>query len=111
LYFHKNRVFDPIGYSISSSLIEEKGNIDIKNFNRVFIFNLAELLKVFQVKLIKIDIEGSEESIWPIIEMYFTNIEFLLLEIHKTNSTEFSTKVKNFIKNNNLSSKWKVDWL
>jgi FkbM family methyltransferase len=111
LYFHKNRVFDPIGYSISSSLIEEKGNIDIKNFNRVFLFNLAELLKVFQVKLIKIDIEGSEESIWPIIEMYFTNIEFLLLEIHKTNSTEFSTKVKNFIKNNNLSSKWKVDWL
>ena len=110
LYFHKNRVFDPIGYSISSSLIEVKENIDIKNFSRVFILNLAEFLKVFQIKLIKIDIEGSEESIWPIIEMYFANIEFLLMEIHKTNSTEFSTKVKDFIHRNNLSLKWKVDW-
>ena len=111
LYFHKNRMFDPIGYSISSSLIEEKDNIDKNNFSRVLVFNLGEFLKEFKIKLIKIDIEGAEQSIWPVIERSFANIEFLLLEIHETNSNEFSTTIVDFIQRNNLASKWKIDWL
>ncbi len=111
LYFHKNRVLDPIGYSISSSLIQEKDNIDKNNFSQVLIFNLGEILKELSVKLIKIDIEGAEQNIWPIIERSFANIEFLLLEIHKTNSNEFSKTVIDFIQRNNLATKWKIDWL
>lgn len=111
LYFHKDRVFDPIGYSISSSLMKDKDNIDKNNFSRVLVFNLGEFLKEFKIKLIKIDIEGAEQSIWPIIERNFANIEFLLLEIHKTNSNEFIKTVVDFIQRNNLEPKWRIDWL
>jgi len=111
LYFHKNRNFDPIGLSISSSLIEEKENIDKNSFNRVLSINLEELLKVFSIKLMKIDIEGNEKNIWPIIEIGFDNIEYLLLEVHKTNSNEFITTITDFIQRNNLAPKWKIDWL
>jgi hypothetical protein len=89
----------------------DKNNIDKNNFSRVLVFNLEEFLKEFKIKLIKIDIEGAEQSIWPIIERSFANIELPLLEIHKTNSNEFSSTIVDFIQRNNLTPKWKIDWL
>ena len=89
----------------------DKNNIDKNNFSRVLVFNLEEFLKEFKIKLIKIDIEGAEQSIWPIIERSFAHIEFLLLEIHKTNSNEFIKTVVDFIQRNNLEPKWRIDWL
>ena len=60
LYFHKDKKIDPIGFSISSSLVEEKANIDNSFFNPVLCIDLEVIVKELPIKLLKIDIEGAE---------------------------------------------------
>ena len=110
-YFHKNKKIDPIGFSISSSLIEEKANIDNSFFNSVLCIDLEVLIKELQIKLIKIDIEGAEALIWPAIKQNYQNIEYLLLEIHKTINKDLTSEIELFIKQNSLQNKWRTDWL
>ena len=110
-YYHKNKKIDPIGFSISSSLLEEKANIDNSFFNSVLCINLEVLIKELPIKLIKIDIEGAEAMIWPAIKQNHQNIEYLLLEIHKTINKDLISEIELFIKENSLQNKWRTDWL
>jgi len=110
-YFHKNKKIDPIGFSISSSLLEEKANIDNSFFNFVLCINLEVLVKELPIKLIKIDIEGAEALIWTAIKQNHQNIEYLLLEIHKTINKDLISEIELFIKQNSLQNKWRTDWL
>ena len=110
-YFHKNKKIDPIGFSISSSLIEEKANIDNSFFNSVLCIDLEVLIKELPIKLIKIDIEGAEALIWPAIKQNHQNIEYLLLEIHKTINKDLTDEIELFIKQKSLQNKWRTDWL
>ena len=110
-YFHKNKKIDPIGFSISSSLLENKPNIDDSFFNSVLCINLEVLIKELSIKLIKIDIEGAEALIWPTIKQNYQNIEYLLLEIHKTIDKDLTSEIKLFIEQNGLQNKWRTDWL
>ena len=110
-YFHKNKKIDPIGFSISSSLLEEKANIDNSFFNSVLCIDLEVLIKELPIKLIKIDIEGAEALIWPAIKQNYQNIEYLLLEIHKTIKKDLTSEIELFIKQNSLQNKWRTDWL
>ena len=110
-YFHKNKKIDRIGFSISSSLIEEKANIDNSFFNSVLCIDLEVLIKELPIKLIKIDIEGAEALIWPAIKQNHQNIEYLLLEIHKTINKDLTNEIELFIKQNSLQNKWRTDWL
>ena len=110
-YFHKNKKIDPIGFSISSSLMEEKTNIDNSFFNSVLCINLEIIVKDLPIKLIKIDIEGAESLIWPIIKANYQNIEYLLLEIHRTINENLTGEIELFIKQNGLQNKWRTDWL
>jgi hypothetical protein len=61
--------------------------------------------------LIKIDIEGAEALIWPTIKQNYQNIEYLLLEIHKTIDRDLTSEIKLFIEQNGLQNKWRTDWL
>ena len=110
-YFHKNKKIDPIGFSISSSLLENKPNIDNSFFNSVLCIDLEVLIKELPIKLIKIDIEGAEALIWPTIKQNYQNIEYLLLEIHKTIDKDLTIEIKLFIEQNGLQNKWRTDWL
>jgi FkbM family methyltransferase len=110
-YFHKNKKIDPIGFSISSSLLENKPNIDNLFFNSVLCIDLEVLIKELPIKLIKIDIEGAEALIWPTIKQNYQNIEYLLLEIHKTIDKDLTSEIKLFIEQNGLKNKWRTDWL
>jgi FkbM family methyltransferase len=110
-YFHKNKKIDPIGFSISSSLLENKPNIDNSFFNSVLCIDLEVLIKELPIKLIKIDIEGAEALIWPTIKQNYQNIEYLLLEIHKTIDKDLTSEIKLFIEQNGLKNKWRTDWL
>jgi len=110
-YFHKNKKIDPIGFSISSSLLENKPNIDNSFFNSVLCIDLEVLIKELPIKLIKIDIEGAEALIWPTIKQNYQNIEYLLLEIHKTIYKDLTSEIKLFIEQNGLQNKWRTDWL
>ena len=110
-YFHKNKKIDPIGFSISSSLLAEKSNIDNSFYSTVLCIELEVLIKEIPIKLMKIDIEGAEMLVWPAIKQNYKNIEYLLLEIHTTSSKDFKSEMELFIKQNNLSGKWITDWL
>ena len=111
IFFHNSKKLDPLGFSISSSIIPEKENIDISDFKPVLILDLGVILGNLKLKILKIDIEGAEKLIWPKIRASYTNIEYLLMEIHSTTSQELLNEIESFIKHNNLSDKWKLDWL
>ena len=110
-YFHKDKKIDPIGFSISSSLIEEKANIDNSFFNPVLCIDLEVIVKELPIKLLKIDIEGAESLIWPSVKQNYQNIEYLLLEIHRTINKDLTSEIELFIKQNGLQNKWRTDWL
>jgi FkbM family methyltransferase len=110
-YYHKDKKVDPIGFSISSSLVEEKANIDNSFFNPVLCIDLEVIVKELPIKLLKIDIEGAELLIWPAIKHNYQNIEYLLLEIHRTINKDLTTEIELFIKQNGLQNKWRTDWL
>ena len=110
-YFHMNKKIDPIGFSISSSLVEEKANIDNSYFNSVLCIDLEVLIKELPIKLMKIDIEGAEALIWPTIKQNYQNIEYLLLEIHKTINKNLISEIELFIEQNGLQNQWRIDWL
>jgi len=111
IFFHHSKKHDPIGFSISSSIIPEKENIDVYDFKPVLILDLGVILENLKFKILKIDIEGGEKLIWPKIRASYTNIEYLLMEVHSTTSQELLNEIDSFIKYNDLSDKWKLDWL
>ena len=110
-YYHKDKKIDPIGFSISSSLVEEKANIDNSFFNPVLCIDLEVIVKELPIKLLKIDIEGAESLIWPAIKQNYRNIEYLLLEIHSTINKDLTSEIELFIMQNGLQNKWRTDWL
>ena len=110
-YYHKDKKIDPIGFSISSSLVEEKVNIDNSFFNPVLCIDLEVIVKELPIKLLKIDIEGAESLIWPAVKQNYQNIDYLLLEIHNTINKNLSSEIELFIKQNGLQNKWRTDWL
>ena len=110
-YFHKDKKIDPIGFSISSSLVEEKANIDNLFFNPVLCIDLEVIVKELPIKLLKIDIEGAESLIWPVVKQNYQNIDYLLLEIHRTINKDLTSEIELFIKQNGLQNKWRTDWL
>ena len=110
-YYHKDKKIDPIGFSISSSLVEEKANIDNSFFNSVLCIDLEVIVKELPIKLLKIDIEGAESLIWPAVKQNYQNIEYLLLEIHSTINKDLTSEIELFIQQNGLQNKWQTDWL
>ena len=104
-YFHKDKKIDPIGFSISSSLVEEKANIDNSFFNPVLCIDLEVIVKELPIKLLKIDIEGAESLIWPAVKQNYQNIDYLLLEIHRTINKDLTSEIELFIKQNGLQNK------
>ena len=110
-YFHKDKKIDPIGFSISSSLVEEKANIDNSFFDSVLCIDLEVIVKELPIKLLKIDIEGAESLIWPAVKQNYQNIEYLLLEIHSTINKDLTSEIELFIQQNGLQNKWRTDWL
>jgi FkbM family methyltransferase len=111
LYHHRNRGKDPLGHSISSSLNSNKANVSNTEYSQVLAIDLTAILSVDSIKLIKIDIEGGEINIWPTIKSHFSNIEFMLMEIHEAAGLDFKIEVETFIKTNSLQDKWKIDWV
>jgi hypothetical protein len=73
--------------------------------------DLEVLIKELPIKLMKIDIEGAEALIWPTIKQNYLNIEYLLLEIHKTMNKNLISEIELFIEQNGLQNRWRIDWL
>ena len=120
LYTHPDHLHDPITTSISASTVsdkfQEKGNsieIDV-----VSIDHLLNQGSVFEI--VKIDIEGAEMLLIESLIKHSAKINRLLLETHErfmSNTVDAKryqdsiTKLKKFIKSNNLEKDWLTDWL
>lgn len=111
-YFnHPDSYNDPLGYSIRGSLIQKDSSFVSTN-QKILCIDFEAILKDSpQISCLKIDIEGSESEIWPLIEKYHAKIDFLLLEIHDYLNPNLRRKVEGFIKEKNLTSKWSTEWL
>ena len=114
LYHHLNYSKDPLGYSVSSSLLSEKSNVSNTDFALVPTIDINEIFKEFdRIDLLKIDVEGSERLLWKAIQENFMKIEYLIIENHDDRLENHSDWVKNarfFIEEHNLEAKWRLDW-
>jgi len=114
LYHHPNYKNDPLGYSVSSSLLSDKLNVSESDAELVLSIKVDEIFDNFdKIDLLKVDVEGSERFLWPAIQDNFKKIEYLLLEIHEDRIESKSDWVKgarSFIREKNLETKWRLDW-
>lgn len=112
LFLHKNRNIDPIGFSISASIDSNKKNVSPGNYFAVPAISLSSILEnLSHVDLLKIDIEGAEKELWPIIEENFLLINHLVLEPHHIDGSEdWYQRATRFIEENGLQTKWFLDW-
>jgi len=114
LYTHRDHSSDPLGYSISASLMLDKPNMRLSDGLQVLTVSIDSVLDaVGIVDLLKVDIEGSELLIWPSIRHRAHKIRHLLLELH-----EFSPELRNlrneideFIQSSGLTDRWSTRWL
>lgn len=62
LYLHKNAESDQIKWSVGSSLLSTKGNVNPENHVTVELIDLADFINGLgrEIKLVKMDIEGAE---------------------------------------------------
>lgn len=97
LYLHKNAGEDQVKWSIGSSLLEYKSNIDNKNYIETELIDLAEFINGLQkkIKLVKMDIEGVEcEVINKLIDSgAIRKIKWLLVEGHGKRIPEIREKM------------------
>jgi FkbM family methyltransferase len=126
LYFHKqSKIGGQISYSEASSLLDKKENISQNNFYIVKSINIKELLNNFEyIDLIKIDIEGYEYEILPILIQNNKKIGKIICELHgnplvkdkatgkikNQHLTEKYLKLVDNLKNLDLYEKWFIEW-
>tara|TARA_B100001057_G_scaffold77027_1_gene71802 strand:- start:2033 stop:2707 length:675 start_codon:yes stop_codon:yes gene_type:complete len=123
LYLHnKSKGISDSSYLESSSLKEAKDNVSKNNYIEINVLNIEDLLSKFEtIDLIKIDIEGSEYEIMPLLVKNRSKIKCVLCELHGKPSTDIEfTKNKDFIpkyeklikllKEKNLYGNWFYEW-
>ena len=102
LYYHKLNNENPLKFSTGSSLLEQKGNVDKKNYQITEMLSIREILNQFDYfDLIKIDIEGYEYNILPEIIKNKNKIGKVICELHGSSSRKnkfLNNKYSNFIK-------------
>ena len=108
-FVHPNSKLDPIGYSIRSSLKQmEQGFYSV---NKCLVINILDLFTIFtKIDLIKIDVEGAEKEIWPILRNHWHQINYLLLEVHDGANPSLRQEMNKFIQDHKLESRWSVQW-
>ena len=63
-----------------------------------------------KIDLIKIDVEGAEKEIWPILRNHWHQINYLLLEVHDGANPSLRQEMNKFIQDHKLESRWSVQW-
>ena len=112
LFNHKNSFLDPIGFSISSSIKENKINMDLSNPEKTLVLNFSDLLKNFeQIYILKIDIEGAEIDIWNSIREHYRKIKYVFIEIHDQINPGLRVEIDDFILKHQLSKCWFTNWV
>ncbi len=111
LYFHINRSKDPVGHTISSSIDINKANVSPNHFSEILGLNLGAILGELDIFLLKVDVEGAEVQLWDEIKSRFSNIHYLLMETHETQTSSDYSDFSKFIRKHKLQDRWKLDWV
>ena len=111
LFLHERAKEDQVLWSVGSSIIEDKGNINAHEFIDIELIDLCAFLKFFKrkVKVLKIDIEGAEVELLNDLmdEDLIRNIPYIFVETHEEkvpSLREPIEKLKQRIKNENYSN-------
>ena len=120
IYFHQKAIAGgDVMYSHSSSLDSGKSNISKKKFKFVKSTSISDIINMFDyIDLIKIDIEGYEYKIIPILIKNKNKIGKVICELHgnpthKNRYKEYEEKYHKLIKELNklnLINKWFIEW-
>lgn len=115
LYFPPEYKLAPELHSGSAST--EAGNAATAGSAGTLVLQIdfAELLDGFQkVDLLKIDIEGGERDLWPLIEAAHDKIDHLAIETHERlfgeGDSVWLERARKFIATNGLADRWRLDW-
>jgi FkbM family methyltransferase len=104
LYHHKEYENDKLDFSQGSSFLENKSNVNSKNFDYVQTLPISELLDEHKyIDLIKIDIEGYEYEIIPELITNKSKIKYVIAELH---GDPVIKNYDNTQKNKNLEKKY-----
>ena len=110
LFVHPDAVSDQLGYSIRSSIKQEK--IGFVPYERVLVLSFEEILECLpKITVLKVDIEGSEKEIWPQIKLNYKKIKYLLMEVHDQINPSLRSEIEEFIKSKRLEKMWTADWV
>jgi FkbM family methyltransferase len=110
IYVHPSAREDQLGFSIRAS-IKNKGDQFVP-YSPSLVIDFEELISnVGRVEILKVDIEGSELEIWPIIKKYQNAITFLLIEVHDSMNPGLRADIESFIQERKLSKFWTADWV
>lgn len=111
LFFHENSDQDPLYWSTGSSYLKSKPNVNSNNHIETKVIDLSRFIDKLnsRVKILKIDIEGTEcELIDDLIEKKLINkIDLILAEIHANKIPELvveTNALKNKIKKNRIDN-------
>ena len=110
LFVHPDAVSDQLGYSIRSSIKQEK--VGFVPYEQVLAFSFEEILECLpKITVLKVDIEGSEKEIWPQIKSNYKKIKYLLMEVHDQINPSLRSEIEGFIKVKRLEKLWTDDWV
>lgn len=117
LYFHKDIDDNKVPWSVGSSVMAEKRNINRDNYQEIELIDLSEFLNKLEerVKLIKMDIEGAEiEVLNKLIDTEQVHkADLILVETHETKipgQLDQLNKLKDRISQSALKN-IKLNWL
>lgn len=118
LFFHRGRsAHNHEAFSVSSSTISEKNNIDTENFIEIETIDLADFIELLEgeVALVKMDIEGAEIEVLEklIHQETYKKVGLLLVETHENKIPGHHKKVrqlKQTLETKNISN-IRLNWI
>ncbi len=118
MFFHKSRTAgNEMPFTVSSSIIAKKENIDTENNIEIELVNLDKYIKKLDqhIDLIKLDVEGAEVKILKKIirNETYKKVGLMLVETHETKIPGHHKKVKRLkkmLKKKNIDN-IKLNWI
>ena len=118
-FLHKNDIYNAgtLSYSGSGSLESKKNNLSKDNFITVETIELSKILNQYKyIDCIKIDIEGHEYSLFPILLKNIDKIGKVVCEMHGNSISHEYFKNRydyylNYFKEEKLLNKWIYLWI
>jgi FkbM family methyltransferase len=115
LYFPHEYLMAPELHSGSASLLKGNSSVVEEVAIQTLVLSLEEVLSgIERVDFLKIDIEGSEFTIWPTIEKWSRKITYLAMETHENSvgkeGQEMLARARQFVTANGLEDSWRLDW-